>query len=133
MTPLHLLDPDSPDFSPANCTSLHDITRFCHEKAVGLMFDSEAALNRNMGKQLKVGVKLQYWVIDMDDGFKRSVSGPLVELGDIACKPMLALWNGMWPCPGPGAAGDQRLWLHERRVREHHEPGAGKYGAYGHG
>ena len=55
MTPLHLLDPDSPDFSPANCTSLHDITRFCHEKAVGLMFDSEAALSRNMGKQLKGG------------------------------------------------------------------------------
>lgn len=102
MTPLHLLDPDSPDFSPANCTSLHDITRFCHEKAVGLMFDSEAALNRNMGKQLKVGVKLQYWVIDMDDGFKRSVNGPLVELGDIACKPMLALWNGMVAVPWAG-------------------------------
>ena len=102
MTPLHLLDPESPDFSPAHCTSLHDITRFCHEKAVGLMFDGEAALNRNMGKQLKVGVKLQYWVIDMDDGFKRGISGPLVELGDIACKPMLALWNGMVAVPWAG-------------------------------
>ena len=34
ITPLHLVDPKSKDFRPANCTSYHDITRYIHEKAV---------------------------------------------------------------------------------------------------
>lgn len=32
VTPLHLTDPAAPEFRPANCRSLHDITRFVHEK-----------------------------------------------------------------------------------------------------
>lgn len=107
MTPLHLLDPDAPDFAPTNCRSLHDITRFCHEKAVRIMFDGESAVGRRMGKQLKAGVKLQYWVVDMGGGFKRPVRGPVVHLAEIACAPMLALWDGMVAVPwaGPPAAG----------------------------
>ena len=110
MTPLHLLDPDAPEFAPQHCRSLHDITRFCHEKAVRLMFDDDAGVGRRMGKQLKAGVKLQYWVVDMGGGFTRQVSGPVVDLSEIASGPMLALWEGMVAVPwaGPpvsGAAG----------------------------
>lgn len=107
MTPLHLLNPDAPDFAPANCLSLHDITRFCHEKAVRIMFDGESGVSRRMGKQLKAGVKLQYWVVDMGDGFKRPVRGPVVDLAEIDCAPMLALWDGMVAVPwaGPPCAG----------------------------
>lgn len=114
MTPLHLLDPDAPEFAPQYCRSLHDITRFCHEKAVRLMFDDDAGVGRRMGKQLKAGVKLQYWVVDMGGGFMRPVSGPVVELSDIASAPMLALWEGLvavpWAGPpGGGAAGFMSL------------------------
>ena len=110
MTPLHLLDPDAPEFAPQHCRSLHDITRFCHEKAVRLMFDDDAGVSRRMGKQLKAGAKLQYWVVDMGGGFTRPVSGPVVDLSEIASRPMLALWEGMvavpWAGPpGSGAAG----------------------------
>lgn len=102
VVPLHLLDPDSPDFAPEKCQSLHDITRFCHEKAVRLMFDDEAGLSSRMGKQLKAGVKLQYWVVDMGGGYTRPVSGPVVDLARIACAPMLALWDGMVAVPWAG-------------------------------
>lgn len=107
MTPLHLLDPDAPEFAPQHCRSLHDITRFCHEKAVRLMFDDDAGVGRRMGKQLKAGVKLQYWVVDMGGGFTRTVGGPVVDLSEIASAPMLALWEGMVAVPwaGPPSSG----------------------------
>lgn len=107
MTPLHLLDPESPDFAPASCRTFHDITRFCHEKAVELMFGGNADVDQRAGKQLRAGVKLQYWVVDMDDGFSRPVTGPVVDLQDIACEPMRALWAGMTAVPwaGPPSSG----------------------------
>lgn len=105
VVPLHLLDPDSPDFAPSHCRTLHDITRFCHEKSVELMFEADP-LSRSMGKQLKAGAKLQYWIIDMGGGFKHAVSGPVVDIAEISGAPMLALWDGMVAVPwaGPPAA-----------------------------
>ena len=107
MTPLHLLNPEAPDFAPASCRTFHDITRFCHEKAVELMFGGNADVDQRAGRQLRAGVKLQYWVVDMDDGFSRPVTGPVVDLEDIACEPMRALWRGMTAVPwaGPPSSG----------------------------
>lgn len=106
MVPLHLLDPESPEFAPEHCQTLHDITRFCHEKSVQLMFEDGSDVNQRMGKQLKAGVKLQYWIVDMGDGFRRYVGGAVVDIADIASTPMLALWDGMVAVPwaGPPAA-----------------------------
>ena len=106
MVPLHLLDPESPEFAPEHCQTLHDITRFCHEKSVQLMFEEGSDVNQRMGKQLKAGVKLQYWIVDMGDGFRRYVGGAVVDIADIASTPMLALWDGMIAVPwaGPPAA-----------------------------
>ena len=107
MVPLHLLDPDAPEFTPAHCRTLHDITRFCHEKSVRLMFEEEDAdVSRRMGKQLRAGAKLQYWIVDMGGGFKHRVAGPIVDIDVIASAPMLALWDGMVAVPwaGPPAA-----------------------------
>ncbi len=117
--PLHLLDPESPQFAPAHCRTLHDITRFCHEKSVEVLFGapdpagSSGSGTQRLGKQLRVnGTRLQYWLLDIDGGFRKPVPGPVVDLADIASAPMLALWDGMTAVPWAGPpATDARGFL----------------------
>jgi pyruvate,water dikinase len=113
ITPLNLIDPDGLDFKPANCSTVHDITRFCHEMAVRevFAFGTENPFPEYASKQLHHNVPMQWWVLDLEDGFKNPVEGKYVHLEDIACKPMLALWEGMVALPwdGPPAATGRGL------------------------
>ena len=38
VAPLTLTDPKAGNFHPAGCGTIHDVIRFCHEKAVASMF-----------------------------------------------------------------------------------------------
>ncbi len=105
ITPLHLLDPEGLTFRPENCTTLHDITRFCHEKAVAEMFSFGRGhkVSRYEAKQLHVeGRPKQFWVVNVQDAFLTEPSDKWVEIGQIACQPMLALWRGMNAVPWAG-------------------------------
>ncbi len=101
IAPLHLLQPDGPDFTPQNCTTLHDITRYCHELSVRLMFSAENDQDvlKQMSMQLFHKVPMQYWVIDLGDGVAKGERERFVLLDDIRSAPMLALWKGMTAVP----------------------------------
>jgi pyruvate,water dikinase len=113
--PLYLLDPGADDFSSAGCRTLHDITRFCHEKSVEAMFDTQRegrGKGKPPGKQLKAGARLKYWLLDMGGGFADGVTTPFVDIRQIRSLPMLALWNGMTAIPWAGPpAPDGRGFL----------------------
>ncbi|MCP4606327.1 MAG: pyruvate, water dikinase [Proteobacteria bacterium] len=112
IAPLRLLNPDSQDFRPKNCMTLHDITRFCHEKSVKELFESgvDQRLQKYSSRQLFCEVPMQYWIVDLENGTKKGAEkDQYVHIEDILSIPMLALWRGMnairWKGPPPVSAG----------------------------
>ncbi|MBD3404410.1 hypothetical protein GF420_16080, partial [candidate division GN15 bacterium] len=103
VAPLHLVQPADPEFTPDNCKTLHDITRFVHQKSIEEMFyggirvgDSTQVFHR-----LKTDVPLTVDMIYLDRELPKSPSRREVEDTRIGCKPMEQFWAGLrsegWP------------------------------------
>ncbi len=112
ITPLNLNDPASTHFKSTWCETLHDITRFCHEKSVSEMFNygKEHKFDKGTAKRLVGDVPLEWWVIDLADGFRPGLDSKnkSVRIADIVSLPMQAIWSGIsavpWEGPPPMSA-----------------------------
>ncbi|WP_338667831.1 PEP/pyruvate-binding domain-containing protein [Pseudodesulfovibrio methanolicus] len=106
ITPLNLTDPESPDFRPEGCRSMHDITRFCHEKAVAEMFAQD---NRPVSGAFRLAGEraMQYWLVDIGGGTTVEENGSAnssqsIGIESVRSNPMRALWYGMMAVPWEG-------------------------------
>lgn len=103
---LNLTDPDSPDFRPSRCKTIHDIMRFCHEMAVREMFGFGASDEHIMAasKQLICNVPKQFWILDLGNGVSEDgdINPRCVFMEHVRSIPMRALWAGMQAIPWDG-------------------------------
>ena len=102
------VDPQSLDFTAANCRTYRDIAVYCHAKALDAMFalGSEQKGTELRVRQLYDQVPKQFWVINLGGGFAPIThKGPLIDIRDITSVPMQSFWHGMnaydWEGPPP--------------------------------
>ncbi len=95
ISPLHLLEPTSPDFVPASCRTFHDLTRFCHEKAMDAMFqmDVEASAQAKGVSRFRADLPINLFVLDLGGGL-REPGKPLISEEDILSAPFRAIIQG---------------------------------------
>lgn len=113
ITPFYLLDPASADFSPQNARTIHDLCRYCHEKALFEMFFlGDMGVGRDPGvKRLITKVPLLLWLIDLGDGLVPEAEKlKEISLDHVVSKPMRAFWQGATH-PGVHWAGPVNLNL----------------------
>jgi len=97
VSPLNLTDPESPEFAPAGCRTLHDVIRFAHEHAVKEMFGlGEAGAEEGVGAiRLVTHIPLQLHLIDLGDGLRSGLTTcDQVTPDDLTSIPLKALWKG---------------------------------------
>jgi pyruvate,water dikinase len=96
VTPLELTDPAADNFVPEGCRSMHDIIRFCHEKALLAMFTTARPGTGRGSQRLEGNIPLDVYLFDVgggiDPGEERHEAVPLKN---ISSKPFQALWKGL--------------------------------------
>lgn len=105
VSPLHLLDPAAPEFSPQHCSSMHDLVRYAHERGMAEMFSLVSPSGRELtrARQLVGDLPLTMHILDLDSDPAVPASAGKVSPEQIASPLMKAFWEGLsdpqitWP------------------------------------
>lgn len=104
ISPLNLLDPHDPNFTPAGCKTMHDIIRFVHEKAVEELIALGRSRRRDVehqARRLAFDIPLGLIVLDIGGGTEPAPNQRELTPEQITSVPMRAflrglLERGMW-------------------------------------
>lgn len=96
ITPLELTDPSRENFTPEGCRSMHDIIRFCHEKALLSMFSSGKPGSGRGSIRLAADIPLDVFLFDVGGGISMNAKkGQSVPIASISSQPFQSLWKGL--------------------------------------
>jgi pyruvate, water dikinase len=122
IAPLNLADPDSRDFRPEACKTIHDITRFAHERVMADMFLLGDGYDQH-GGTIALGQEgpLDAHLIDMDGCVVEGLTVATPE--DIHSIPFCSFLKGIysmkWPEPRPAdAQGVLGMMMHHATKSE---------------
>lgn len=109
VVPLNLINPQSGNFAPAGCQTVHDIVRFAHEFSMREMF--KITENEVQGGQevvdLDSGLPFKVRILDLGGGLKKGWKRR-VRPEQITSIPFKAFWEGLaamrWPQGKPEGA-----------------------------
>lgn len=104
VVPLHLVDPRKPDFTPANCDSVHDVVRYIHQAAMNEMARLAERLTDLgcSGARLESDIPLSIQVLNLDANSDRGSSGKSLTPDDITSEPLRLFLKGLTECEWPG-------------------------------
>jgi pyruvate,water dikinase len=97
IVPLHLSDPHAAEFRPESCRSLHDLTRYVHERSYEEMFRLGESLDdiRSAAYYLDVFLPVDLYIVDLGGGIADSVRENRIKPAQITSVPLAALLKGM--------------------------------------
>jgi len=97
IVPLRLTDPRAPEFRAESCTTLHDITRYVHERSYEEMFRLGESIDdvRQVAYYLDVFLPVDLYIIDVGGGVVESVRDNRIKPSQITSAPLAALLKGM--------------------------------------
>jgi pyruvate, water dikinase len=96
ITPLELIDPAGKNFMPEGCRSMHDIIRFCHEKALLSLFTTGRPGSGRGSRKLDANIPLDVYLFDVGGGISQHTDQePNVVLTDVSSPPFQSLWRGL--------------------------------------
>ncbi|HTG01712.1 MAG TPA: PEP/pyruvate-binding domain-containing protein [Nitrospirota bacterium] len=95
ISPLNLVDPADPSFSPEGCRSIHDVIRYTHEKAMHAMFGLTDEADAVRSIELKATIPLELRLVDLGGGLKQGLTTTSdVTPASIESVPFQAIWKG---------------------------------------
>ena len=93
--PLHLTDPQAPDFNDRSCQTFHDLTRWAHEMAMGEIFQLAERGQSVLAVRIKTSVPLNLYAYDLGEGFVSKSPKQMLRPEDLQSIPFQALWKGI--------------------------------------
>ncbi|UCC79525.1 MAG: hypothetical protein JSW64_14865 [Candidatus Zixiibacteriota bacterium] len=105
IAPLYLLNSKDAEFLPENCRTFHDITRFCHQRAMEEMFYGASELKNKdrFSSRLQSEIPLAVNIIYIDKEIPEKEKHRTVDENRIESVPMASFWRGVkkegWPAP----------------------------------
>lgn len=98
VTPLNLLDPKAPSFTPEGCSTVHDVMRYLHEKSYGEMFGISdlAADHGGLSARLDAATGLDLHLIDLGGAVDSEANGlRKIRPDQVVSRPLAALLSGL--------------------------------------